>query len=80
MTDHNQSHNQTIPLDDLFSAKELVALYPKILTPSTLMWQLRSRETNGLSSACIQIGKKLLISKSRYEQWLASLAGKQRAA
>lgn len=63
--------NDRIDLDDLFTIEELAAKYPNILTVSTLRWQLRHRDTNGLQAACVQIGKRTFISKSRYEQWLA---------
>lgn len=71
-----QVENTTIALDDLYSVEELAAQHPRILTVATLRWQLRSRDANGLASACVQVGKKLLISKTRYEHWLASQAGK----
>ena len=63
-----------IQLDDLFTVDQLAARYPDILTVSALRWQLRFREENGLEKACIRIGKKLLISQSRYQAWLAGLA------
>ncbi len=64
----------TITLDDLFSVEALAAKHSSILTVPTLRWQLRFRNRNGLASACFHLGKKLLISKSRYEQWLSSQA------
>jgi len=64
-----------ITLDDLYDVEDLAATYPNILSVSTLRWQLRSRDANGLATACLRVGKKLLISKSRYEQWLASQTG-----
>lgn len=74
-----QTENTTIALDDLYSVDELAAQNPRILTVATLRWQLRNRDANGLAMACVQIGKKLLISKSRYEHWLASQAGRAAA-
>lgn len=76
-------HNQpapTIPLDDLRSVQALAAEHPEVLTVEGLRWQLRHRADNGLAHCCVAIGKKLLISRSRYEGWLASQAGKGRAA
>lgn len=64
-----------IALDDLHSLEELARHYPAITPLSTLRWQLRHRDTNGLACCCIKQGKKLLIIKSRYERWLASRAG-----
>jgi hypothetical protein len=64
-----------IALDDLHSLKDLARHYPEIAPVSTLRWQLRHRDTNGLACCCIKQGKKLLIIKSRYERWLATRAG-----
>lgn len=64
-----------LPLDDLNTLEGLANQYPGILSVQTLRWQLRDREKNGLAPACVRIGKKLLISKTRYEQWLAARAG-----
>lgn len=63
-----------LPLDDLYPIEGLASQYPRILTVQTLRWQLRDREKNGLAPACVRVGKKLLISKTRYEQWLAARA------
>lgn len=64
-----------IALDDLHSVEDLAAQYPKVLRPETLLWQLRNREQNGLAPAVVRIGKRLMISKSRYELWLATQTG-----
>lgn len=64
-----------LPLDDLNDIEGLASQYPHILTVATLRWQLRDRAKNGLAPACVRVGKKLLISKTRYEQWLAARAG-----
>lgn len=72
METHN---NASLSLDDLHTVEEFASRYPHILSPYLLRWQLRDRERNGLAPACVRVGKKLLISKSRYEQWLASRAG-----
>ncbi|MCK4130782.1 hypothetical protein [Ralstonia pseudosolanacearum] len=63
-----------IELSDLFTVQELAARWPKILSVLTLRYQLRNRDSNGLSRAVVRIGKKLLISESRYQQWLAETA------
>ena len=65
-----------IPLEDLSTIQELAAEHPNLLTEATLRWQLRHRAENGLSQACVQVGKKLLISRTRYAGWLGSRAGK----
>jgi len=70
-----QDTTAALQLDDLHDIEELASKYPRILSVQTLRWQLRDREKNGLAPACVRIGKKLLISKTRYEQWLAARAG-----
>ena len=65
----------SMPLDDLHTVEELAQKYPRILSVFTLRWQLRDRAKNGLAPACVRVGKKLLISKTRYEQWLSARAG-----
>lgn len=60
-----------IDLNDLYSVDEYAALYPRILSKSTLRYQLRSRDTNGMARVCVRMGKKLLISHVRYQEWLA---------
>lgn len=67
-----------IPLEDLMTIEDLAAAFPRFLTVPALRWQLRNRETNGLAAAVVPLGKRLLISKTRYEQWLGTRAGKDR--
>ena len=69
------AHPEAMSLDDLHTVEELARKHSRFLSVNTLRWQLRDREKNGLAPACVRIGKKLLISKTRYEQWLASRAG-----
>jgi hypothetical protein len=73
-------YGDAIKLDDLRDIEALAAENPKTLTVSTLRWQLRHRDTNGLAAACVRVGKRLLISKSRYERWLATQTEAGRAA
>ncbi|UIF87809.1 hypothetical protein [Cupriavidus sp. UYPR2.512] len=73
------STNQ-IDLNDLFSVSELAARHPRVLSVLILRYQLRSRASNGLAKACVKIGKKLLISERRYQEWLSEQAGAQEAA
>jgi len=65
-----------INLNDLYTVEMFATQYPDFLSVRTLRWQLRNRDTNGLHKACVKIGKKLLISKPRYEAWLSETAGK----
>jgi hypothetical protein len=59
-----------IVLGDLRPIDALAHAYPGVLTVQLLRWQLRNRDTNGLGSAVVRIGKRLFISRSRYEHWL----------
>jgi len=70
-----QDTTAALQLDDLHDIEGLASQYPRILSVQTLRWQLRDREKNGLAPACVRVGKKLLISKTRYEKWLAARAG-----
>lgn len=69
------SLDTSLPLADLATVEELAKENPKILTVPTLRWQLRHRDTNGLAPACVRLGKKLLIYRTRYAAWAADRAG-----
>lgn len=71
----HQVPGESLALDDLYPLEDFVAAFPNILTVPTLRWQLRHRDINGLAPACVRIGKRLLISKTRYESWLSSQTG-----
>jgi hypothetical protein len=66
---------RAIALEDLRTIEELANDRPALLTTQTLRYQLRNRNSNGLAPACVRIGKRLLISRSRYEAWLGTRAG-----
>lgn len=68
----HHSNQTAIDLEDLYSVDEFAARYPRILTAHTLRYQLRDRDSNGLSAATVKIGKRLMISESGYRRWLAS--------
>lgn len=68
-------HTNQIDLNDLYNVHDFAARHPKILSVQTLRYQLRFRDVNGLCKACVQIGKKLLISERRYQEWLAETGG-----
>jgi len=74
MFEESQS-SDSVKLEDLYSIPDLAKQFPEVLSVPTLRWQLRQRDTNGLAACTVKVGKKLLISKTRYERWLASLAG-----
>lgn len=66
---------QPVEVSDLYTIEGLVAQNPEALSISMLRWQLRHRQETGLAACCVRGGKNILISKSRYESWLASQAG-----
>ena len=70
-----EAQGDSIALDDLYAVGELAST-SRHLKEATLRWQLRNRDTNGLAIACVHVGKKLLISKTRYELWLGTQAGR----
>jgi len=67
---------QQIDLSDLRTIEGLASENPEVLNVPLLQWQLRHRSQNGLDSAVVKVGKRVLISKTRYQQWLSSRAGK----
>jgi hypothetical protein len=63
----------SLKLDDLYTLEALVAATPNnTLSITNLRWQLRHRQETGLDACVVRNGKLLLISKSRYERWLAT--------
>ena len=75
MTKEGRGEASPIGLDDIVSVEELVARHPGILTRTGLKWQIRHRHENGLAPAVVTMGKRLLLSRSRYEAWLGKRAG-----
>ena len=69
------TQHQPLEVADLYTIDGLVAQNPEALSVPMLRWQLRHRQETGLASCCVRGGKHILISKSRYERWLASQAG-----
>lgn len=71
-----QTNATALSLSDLFTVEALARKHAHILSVPTLRWQLRHRDENGMARCCVAVGKKLLISETRYEQWLGAQAGK----
>lgn len=68
-------NDSTLELDDLRTPTQLAAEYPHVLTVAMLRLQLRRRAKNGLAACCVPMGRRLMISKSRYQAWLAGRLG-----
>ena len=67
------ANHDSLKLDDLYTLEALVAATPNdALSITNLRWQLRHRHETGLDACVVRNGKQLLISKSRYERWLAT--------
>ncbi len=75
MTQSHLTNSPAISIGDLYDIHKFAEAHSHLLNTTTLRWQLRHRDTNGLASAVVQIGRRLFISKSRYEAWLATQAG-----
>lgn len=75
MQSTTEAHGEAIAVTDLLPIEALAATNPKALSVSGLRWQLRHRGSNGLSVCCVKVGKRVLISLSRYERWLATQVG-----
>lgn len=71
----NRISANDLSITDLKTIEGLVAENPQAFSVTTLRWQLRHRHENGLAICCVRAGKRILISKTRYETWLASQAG-----
>ena len=61
--------------DDLATIEQLVADAPEILTISSIRWALRHRHENGLSASCVRLGKRILISRRGFADWLTGQGG-----
>ncbi len=49
-------------------------------TKASIRWMLFNRRTNGLDSAVVQLGRKILIDEVAFVAWLQSQRGDRRAA
>lgn len=61
---------KAIDLNDLRTVEQLAAEHPGVLNVATLRYQVKHREKLGMGRACVRIGRRLLVSKSRYQEWL----------
>ncbi len=58
--------------DPQFSTVEqMAAKYPSF-TVGSLRWLLFNRENNGLATAVVQLGRKVLIDEQAFVAWLRS--------
>ena len=53
------------------TVEQLAEKYPAF-TVSSLRWLLFNRETNGLDTAVVQLGRKVLIDEQAFVSWLRS--------
>lgn len=71
----SETKDGAIAINDLYTIEGLVETNPEVLNVQLIRWQLRNRHDTGMDQCCIRAGKRVLISKSRYEQWLATRVG-----
>lgn len=64
-----RERNELAP-DQYIYCMDLVKKYPELLTESSMRSLLRNRQTNGLSRAVRQVGKRLFIHLPSFEAWL----------
>lgn len=57
-----------VDLTDLYSIQDFAALFPGLLSVQTLRWQMRNKKENGMQGCCLKLGRRIFISKSRYER------------
>lgn len=69
-----QDTPRAFALDDLALPNALAKEYPHLLSPTSMQHLLRRRNENGLSACCVRIGKKIAVSRVKFEQWIASRA------
>lgn len=53
------------------TVEQLVQKYP-CFTVGSLRWQLFNRAQNGLDSAVVQVGRRILIDDQKFVEWLRS--------
>ncbi len=63
-----------------FSTVEQFAQKFPAFTPASLRWMLFNRETNGLDTAVVQIGRRILIDEQAFVAWLREHRGSAKAA
>jgi hypothetical protein len=51
------------------TVKQLAAKHPYV-TEAALRWMLFNRAQNGLNSAVIKIGRKILIDEESFDKWI----------
>lgn len=73
----DQAKPESIPLDELFTIREFANRHARLLTESTLRYQLRNRHANGLAATVVPLGHHALIWEPGYFRWLGTLAGKK---
>ena len=52
-----------------YTIAQFAQKYPAF-TPAALRWQLFNRKTNGLDSAVVQLGRRVLIDEIAFVGWL----------
>ena len=67
------------PTAELFTKAQLVTRHPHLLSPNRLMWALRRRAANGLSSAVFESPcGELVIHEPAFLAWFLGLKGRSK--
>ena len=68
---HNTSPPETPPIRRLRTVTQLCEEHPAF-TPGGIRWLLFNRRENGLESAVVKIGRRVLIDVDMFFEWIAA--------
>jgi hypothetical protein len=77
MSVHHQHHQTSISVDDYVTIRQLATRYPAFTEGGIRALIFRSKN-NGFDSCIRRIGRKILISKSAFSQWIEAQNGEVR--
>ncbi|HSD37747.1 MAG TPA: hypothetical protein VLC92_09570 [Rhodocyclaceae bacterium] len=61
--------------NDWYRVEDFAARHPNLFPSVTsLRYQMRSRQTNGLAKAVVRLGRNTLISETKFMAWLEEQA------
>ena len=74
---HNKSTQPVVSIDDFVTIRQLTTSNPAFTEGGIRAFIFRSR-SNGFDSCICRIGRKILISKSAFSQWIETQNGEVR--
>jgi len=66
---HRRIGAKSVDTSQFSTVEQFAKKYPAF-TPASLRWLLFNRESNGLSSAVVQLGRRVLIDEAAFVSWL----------